>query len=82
LSINPTLRDSDIVLGSLHGHLGYVATDESTMDALVLAELVAVAERLLAVGALERFVVCVKRAIVAFEVFLATKKSSENGSDA
>jgi hypothetical protein len=52
------------------------------MSALVLAEVVATAEFLPVVGALERLVVCVKGAEVAFEVYLATKKYGKSGSDA
>jgi hypothetical protein len=63
-------------LSSLHRHLGRVATDESTMSALVLAEVVATAEFLLELGALERLVVCVKRAVVTLEVLLATDDES------
>jgi hypothetical protein len=54
--------------------------DENTMNALVLAEVIATAKFLPVVGPLERLVVCVKGAVVTLEVFKATRAKS--GSDA
>lgn len=47
----------------------------------MLAEVVATAELLAAVGALERLLVSVKRAVVALEVLLATETAGAESTD-
>jgi len=52
-----------------------------TVSALVLAEVVRAGELLAAVGALERLVVGVERAVVTLEVFLATEAAGAESAD-
>lgn len=62
---------------------GHDAHDNSagTVSALVLAEVVAAAELLATVGALEGLVMSVKRAVVALEVLLATEAAGAKSAD-
>lgn len=68
----------------LRGHVvGHDSHDNSAgaVGALVLAEVVATAELLATVGALERLVVGVKGAVVALEVLLATEAARAESAD-
>lgn len=53
----------------------------SAVSALVLREVVAPGELLAAVGALERLVMSVERAVVALEVFLAAEAARAKSAD-
>ena len=68
----------------LRSHVaGHDAHDNSAgaVSALVLAEVVAAAELLATVGALERLVMSVERTVVALEVFLATEATGAESAD-
>lgn len=75
-------------IGNVDSHLGghvtgHDAHDDSagTVGALVLAEVVAAAELLATVGALERLVVSVKRAVVTLQVLLAAEATRAESAD-
>jgi len=75
------IRNVDCHLGS---HVScHDAHDNSagTVSTLVLAEVIATAELLATVGALEGLVVGVKRAVVTLEVFLATEATGAKSAD-
>lgn len=81
-------EDARAHVGDVDGHLrGHVVGDDthdncaSAVSALVLAEVVATAELLATVGALERLLVGVERAVVALKVLLAAEATRAESAD-